>query len=272
VVSPVTHRRGAPQFRARAARTAVGTHETRLTTHETGRHARAETHGTAYGIPRHTALDGDPYLERSFLRRFRLSKKRRPGRSRLARIGDQPGPLRPRARINRRPSRGPVVRPSRSAFASAGRGHTSCAAAALDARHQCTEARQADAVRAPHRARLHRPRAAPHGPLGKHMPCSQRARAERSAARETSTRSHTANRLQLRRSDGRQCLRSDTCAGRRGVLHGHPGAYCSPERQPRGIGTHKMCSDGVPRAVESQCELEMIEDARHALSAHACHV
>jgi hypothetical protein len=56
------------------------------------------------------------------------------------------------------------------------------------------------------------------------------------------------------------------------VLHGHPGAYCSPERQPRGIGTHKMCSDGVPRAVESQCELEMIEDARHALSAHACHV
>jgi len=97
-----------------------------------------------------------------------------------------------------------------------------------------------------------------------------------SAARKTSkpqwTRSHTADRLQLRRSDGRQCLRSDTCAGRRGVLHGHPGAYCSPERQPRGIGTHKMCSDGVPRAVESQCELEMLEDARHALSAHACHV
>ena len=73
------------------------------------------------------------------------------------------------------------------------------------------------------------------------------------------------------------------------MLHGHPGGgpaavwlptrpdslvsmRCSPERQPRGIGTHKMCSDGVPRAVESQCELEMLEDARHALSAHACHV
>ena len=103
MVSPVTHRRGAPQFRARAARTAVGTHATR---HTRQADTRAESRD-AY----HTALDGDPYLERSFLRRFRLSKKRRPGRSRLARIGDRPGPLRPRARINRRPSRGPVVRP-----------------------------------------------------------------------------------------------------------------------------------------------------------------
>jgi hypothetical protein len=216
----------------------------------------------------HTALDGDALSREIFLYvelDFVCPKKDAQGTvASSAHLRSAGPPLRPRARINRRPFR--------SAFASAGRAHTSCAAAALDARHQCTEARQADAVRAPHRARLHRPRAAPHGPLGKHMPCSQRARAERSAARETSTRSHTANRLQLRRSDGRQCLRSDTCAGRRGVLHGHPGAYCSPERQPRGIGTHKMCSDGVPRAVESQCELEMLEDARHALSAHACHV
>ena len=47
---------------------------------------------------------------------------------------------------------------------------------------------------------------------------------------------------------------------------------CSPEWQPRGIGTHEMCSDGVPRAVQSQCELEMLGDARHAHSAHACRV
>ena len=55
-------------------------------------------------------------------------------------------------------------------------------------------------------------------------PAPPASAAERSDARETSTRSHTANRLQLRRSDGRQCLCSDTCAGRRGVLHGHPGS------------------------------------------------
>ena len=205
MVSPVTHRRGAPQFRARAARTAVGTHETRLTTHETGRHARAETHGIRHTIPRHTALDGDPYLERSFLRRFRLSKKRRPGRSRLARIGDRPGPLRPRARINRRPSRGPVVRPfgvrigrarthimrgrcARCATSVYGSEASGCRARATSSATASTEqlrtALSANTCPAP----------------------SERG-GTHSAARKTSkpqwTRSHTADRLQLRRSDGR---------------------------------------------------------------------
>jgi hypothetical protein len=116
----------------------------------------------------HTALDGDAlsreiffYVELDFV----CPKKDAQGTvASSAHLRSAGPPLRPRARINRRPFR--------SAFASAGRAHTSCAAAALDARHQCTEARQADAVRAPHRARLHRPRATPHGPLGKHMPCS----------------------------------------------------------------------------------------------------
>jgi hypothetical protein len=120
----------------------------------------------------HTALDGDALSREIFLYvelDFVCPKKDAQGTvASSAHLRSAGPPLRPRARINRRPFR--------SAFASAGRAHTSCAAAALDARHQCTEARQADAVRAPHRARLHRPRAAPHGPLGKHMPCSQRAR------------------------------------------------------------------------------------------------
>ena len=119
----------------------------------------------------HTALDGDALSREIFLYvelDFVCPKKDAQGTvASSAHLRSAGPPLRPRARINRRPFR--------SAFASAGRAHTSCAAAALDARHQCTEARQADAVRAPHRARLYRP-SAPHGSLGKHMPCCQRAR------------------------------------------------------------------------------------------------
>ena len=153
MVSPVTHRRrgGAPHPHDRAQRPSA-------------RRAHTDRHT-------HTALDGDALSREIFLYvelDFVCPKKDAQGTvASRPRICDRPG-------LHCGRARGSIA--DRSVRRSHRPGaHTHHARPLLDARHQCTEARQADAVRAPHRARLYRP-SAPHGSLGKHMPCCQRAR------------------------------------------------------------------------------------------------
>ena len=141
-----------------------------------------------------------------------------------------------------------------------------CVAASRCATSKCGS----EASRCAHRIeQLYRPRSssARLSRLNTALPPPEAAerRAERRAAREAShaTRSHTADTLAVAPFRGRECLRVPAQGGE-GVLYGRPGGgsatadapgkawslrRCSPERQPRSIGTHETRLDGAPRAV-----------------------
>jgi len=167
------------------------TRETRRTAPECAPRAHRQAH--AYGFRRRRLISRDISLRRT---RFRLSKKRRPGRSRLARISAI-------GRAHPGRARGSIT--DRSHQSGAHRTHIMrgrCSMRDISVRKRgkrmpCARHIERDCIDRALRTAL----------SANTCPAASERGGTHSAARKTSkpqwTRSHTADRLQLRRSDGR---------------------------------------------------------------------
>ena len=121
----------------------------------------------------------------------------------------------------------------------------------LDARHRSAEAKQADSRAASSNCIDHG--VAPPGSLGSTLLSHAPSGAERRAAREDShaTRSHIADTLAVATFRWSP-VSSGTCAGRRGVLYGHPGGGSATADAPGKAWSIRRCSRSGSRAASAR--------------------